>query len=158
MKRFILIIFLACRFLSGSSQQAINSSWIIGRINESDFLASVGEMTLTQVFVSHNLMITQGFLQPTIIKSTTPILNDLKHVDIDVFPNPSIHHIVIQYDGDQNKLMEAILTNIYGQQVMKLAIPQNRTILNVSGLMAGHYQLTIYSAQSLLKSFLIQKI
>ena len=66
--------------------------------------------------------------------------------------------IVIQYDGDQNKLMEAILTNIYGQQVMKLAIPQNRTILNVSGLMAGHLPINNLLCTISLKSFLFKNI
>ncbi|HRP89176.1 MAG TPA: GEVED domain-containing protein [Edaphocola sp.] len=59
-----------------------------------------------------------------------------------LYPNPTAQTVTIDnHSGYQMK--NIVITNVLGQQVMKIAVKSNKQVINVSELVSGLYQVTI---------------
>ena len=77
---------------------------------------------------------------------------------IRVFPNPVLTNLEIRHNIDLQEPMECIVLDAAGKTVMKTVISQKESMLNLSGLVNGNYQLLIYrtSAALVFKAYFIK--
>jgi hypothetical protein len=77
---------------------------------------------------------------------------------IRVFPNPVLTNLEIRHNIDLQEPMECIVLDAAGKTVMKTLISQKESMLNLSGLVNGNYQLLIYRtpAALLFKAYFIK--
>ncbi|HTO15574.1 MAG TPA: GEVED domain-containing protein [Edaphocola sp.] len=67
---------------------------------------------------------------------------DLNGDILKLYPNPTGQTVTIE-NKSNFKMKNIIITNVLGQQVMKLAAKESKQVINVSNLASGLYQVTI---------------
>ncbi|HTO15572.1 MAG TPA: GEVED domain-containing protein [Edaphocola sp.] len=83
----------------------------------------------------------------TELASVTVNGNDIKDLNLNseilkLYPNPTRQTFTIE-NKSNFKMKNIIITNVLGQQVMKLAAKESKKVINVSNLASGLYQVTI---------------
>jgi Secretion system C-terminal sorting domain len=129
---------------------------------------SIGEMVAISTQQNPNIMVTQGFLQPT----TTLLAAAPNHgktqigSDIKVYPNPTENFLFVELDMPSEAILELVLRDALGKTIYvrkeNTLIGINKLKLDLTAYAAGTYFLFITNPsdtqQAINYSFKIQKL
>lgn len=161
MNRIIgLIIYLVMSWQYAHTQQVINSAAMQLISPTEVHIGSVGELAIAQTFNTAAVAITQGYLQPQLIIKSTPFVHSNSFFQIKAYPNPckNIVHIETSYFAVKNETLHLRQYDLTGRILGRSTIENEKSIIDISHLAEGSYWFTIYSNQTFIKSFLIQKL
>ena len=154
-----LLFFITFIFISSSCfSQALRSHVITSSGNAlmmSDDAAyiSIGEPMSTEI-VNGDIMISQGFLQVTILGNTVSTEEALDF-DIKVFPNPTTSYLQVELEQYEN--VKYTLIDQMGRILDQTEISDYLTTVDVSDYVEGIYYLQLSTAAKESKIVKIQK-
>lgn len=154
-----LLFFITFIFISSSCfSQALRSHVITSSGNAlmmSDDAAyiSIGEPMSTEI-VNGDIMISQGFLQVTILGNTVSTEEALDF-DIKVFPNPTTSYLQVELEQYEN--VKYTLIDQMGRILDQAEISDYLTTVDVSDYVEGIYYLQLSTAAKESKIVKIQK-
>ena len=154
-----LLLFITFIFISSSCfSQALRSHVITSSGNAlmmSDDAAyiSIGEPMSTEI-VNGDIMISQGFLQVTILGNTVSTEEALDF-DIKVFPNPTTSYLQVELEQYEN--VKYTLIDQMGRILDQAEISDYLTTIDVSDYAEGIYYLQLSTAAKESKIVKIQK-
>lgn len=125
--------------------------------NYATMQVTIGEI-ITETISENGVTMTQGFQQTDII--VKPEIVDEQSISIvNVYPNPAVHSIKIDFGGNPFDDCVFELLNNKGQRLMSASIRENITEIPLSQFVAGIYHLRVHSTKSNYKqSFTIEKL
>jgi hypothetical protein len=136
---------------TGFSQTTINVAGNAATINGITFEYAIGEMTIISTEKTPNLIVTQGFLQPSNLSENTKQATTNK-IDpflqlVKVYPNPTSNLIFIESQEQFNdtfniQLIDASGKSVLGNDKATNVSPQKRSI-DLGQLASGSYFLII---------------
>ncbi len=155
---------------NGANAQSIGPSEIntMGKstiINNITIEQSMGGVVAGNTFISSNLIVTPGTLQPKLV--TPNAIKDPKKVAqmIAVFPNPTDQIIFIQGKFSKKQALHCTLSDALGRVVLQrefvLLQGNERQEINLTQIAMGQYNLDIQwtdSGEDFVHAFKIQKI
>lgn len=113
---------------------------------------TLGELSISTLNNGDQIL-TQGFHQPRLLIVGT---NDGDpDIGIKIYPNPTQDQLVIRYDGDLS--LEYTLHDMRGVRSATGDIGDGNTEVDVRNLPAGHYQMSIYNDNKIIRSVTIEK-
>lgn len=120
--------------LGGSYESsAIRLDWTLGE-------------TFINTGVNENMMLTQGFQQPSIIVKELPssIVRSASNAKINIAPNPVTSMLTVRIDGKDQEQNNVQILDIFGRVVYKGQPTTSKTILlNLAGFQQGSYFLQV---------------
>ncbi len=152
MKKITISLIFICSIGTAFAQTSFNVSSHSAVINGNTYEYSIGEMTLVSTEKNANLIVTQGFLQPTSkgsVSSTNPISQGIdNNIDnIKVYPNPTEDILFVETLEAAEATGSYQLFDAAGKIVLSKTLPlkegMNKWILNVHSLAAGSYYLVV---------------
>jgi hypothetical protein len=150
-KKLLLTFIALCTFCTAFSQQTLNVAGHSATINGLQFDYSIGEMAIIRTEHSHSLIVTQGFLQPSGIKSSAenPVAGNINTFgnEVKVYPNPTENMLFVESvesaDAEINyQLFDASGKIIISEQIFWKAGP-NKFSLDLKNYAAGAYYLMV---------------
>ena len=113
---------------------------------------TMGELSISTLSNGDQIL-TQGFHQPRLLIVGT---NDGDpDIGLNIFPNPTQDRLVISYDGELS--LTYILHDMRGVSSVVGDIGRGNTSVDVQKLPAGHYQMTIFNDNKIIRSVTIEK-
>ncbi|MCD6063727.1 MAG: Secretion system C-terminal sorting domain [Flavipsychrobacter sp.] len=107
---------------------------------------SVGEMTLVNSFVSSNLVVTQGLLQPAPFATGIDRVNATSE-QLLVYPNPARDVLMLQPQFQNGGLLQYAIADASGKSILNgnftLRAGNEKQELDLRSLAAGHYLLQV---------------
>jgi hypothetical protein len=148
------MIFLSFTLLTFNafSQQTLNVAGNSAKINGMSFEYSIGEMTIVSTERNANLIVTQGFLQPSIQTDkpqTSPGANNLTDFSdqIKVYPNPTQNILFVEtYEtqiGNYSYQLFDGVGKIVLSQSGQTVIGLNKFSLDLHSFAGGNYHLML---------------
>ena len=166
-KIFYILIFTICYKNSFTQivldHQVIGSSGSIMNSGSIHVSSNVGE-TIISTFAQPNLIVTQGFEQPSSDAEATAIsIIQQNSLDISVYPNPTKDKIILSFLVESQMELEIALFNSEGQQIVstkKINIHDNyKQEISFKDFSAGNYLIVVKSLDNkFYQSFKIQKV
>ncbi|WP_276132445.1 T9SS type A sorting domain-containing protein [Polluticoccus soli] len=150
MKKSVLLILLLP--LAGLARSQTIGPSIINAAGDATIIGSdvhewsVGEMTLVNSFVSSNLVVTQGVLQPA------PFATGIDKVDASiqqllVYPNPTHDVLTLEPQFQNGGQLQYTLADASGKSILRgtftLKTGNEKQELDLHSLAAGHYVLSV---------------
>ncbi|MEZ4799046.1 MAG: T9SS type A sorting domain-containing protein [Flavobacteriales bacterium] len=138
--------------LTGHSQEIINSTSGQAEIDGNIFEYAIGEMVLVDAFSSSEVLLTQGYLQPSEVVTISVSEFDESNQYIHVYPNPFSSMLQIGCngipDGNYNiDIMDASGRLVYQHGRCLLSSNQNIQ-LDLSAFAVGYYVIKVSSVTS----------
>ena len=155
--RNIMTLVMAMSMVFGLSAQSVTPSVLAssgGEGSDGDHHAAwtMGELSISTLSNGDQIL-TQGFHQPKLLIVGT---ND-GHSDIGlkIYPNPTQDQLVVQYSGDLE--LDYILHDMRGVPSTSGRLGDGDTKVDVRDLPAGHYQMSIFNDNKIIRSVTIEK-
>jgi hypothetical protein len=109
--------------------------------NKISFPQSIGQYSVTGVFIKNNLELRQGFIQPVIAVKSIPGYDKM---NINIYPNPFSETVNIILNEDISGNVYLKIFDLAGSPVyMKIIVAEATIPVNLSSLSSGIYILEI---------------
>jgi|WetSurSiteA1Bulk_404760.scaffolds.fasta_scaffold01956_4 hypothetical protein len=153
----LILMFMSCMAIRGQSipLQAIATAGGNGQNSEVAVAWILGE-PFVATFSAGNSVLTQGFLQPTLVVTAISGLEGLSE-SINAYPNPSQDVLIIQMDNNELKDMQYMFFDLNGRLLEKNRLIKTHTAIDMTNYPAGVYLLKITQPDKILKTFEIIK-
>tara|TARA_B100001758_G_C17981401_1_gene388333 strand:+ start:20 stop:514 length:495 start_codon:yes stop_codon:yes gene_type:complete len=159
MKKLLLILlFLPFFAFSQSSSNLLrstisNNGSSVKTINKGIVQQSIGQSSLVGLQYTSKYIIRQGFIQPTHLKSTLPISNDVE-LSVDIYPNPTTDRITLDF---REAVTGEVLLSIYdysGRLIIEESQEAQATLsYSLNSLAPGNYFIQVSGSN---KAFVTQ--
>lgn len=118
---------------------------------------TIGELT-TETLQAGNLILTQGFIQPTIL-STNINTKKTEEPGITLYPNPATNFIFIEFNNTTGNSYKIELININGKKVLEIQNTEKVNKIDLTPLNSGTFLVKVTNhINQTSKTKLIQKI
>ena len=101
--------------------------------------------------------ISQG-VQQTYQVQTTPIGEDLTHIKLNVFPNPTSSQVQLSIEDKKSMKHQYTLSTLDGKLLRSAKINSPLTTIDLLSYPESNYVLTVYYKNQIIKSFNILKL
>jgi hypothetical protein len=164
-KTFILLgIFLAMNALAQKDPSVVNSSGGSANFKTITYDWSVGEMAAIETFSTNSLTITQGLLQPIILKINNVDQSSADQHKIVVYPDPGKMSCYLETNFEKPGKLSYLLVDLNGRMLLKketnLKELNSKESINLSNYPNGFYLLRvsfINKDETISQTFKIQK-
>lgn len=138
---------------AAKAQEVISTSGETFTNTQNSLEFTIGEVA-TSSYGSPTIL-SEGFHQPVIIVSN---LNEkaLSNVELELYPNPSLHSINLVYEGEE--ILELQLMDLNAKLLLKKRIIKGKNEVKLSHLVSGIYIANVIQQNKVLKSYKINKI
>jgi hypothetical protein len=150
----VILFFTALCCLQAQETVATAASGATG--NNGSVNYTVGQVVYSTK-TSSSGTVTEGVQQPYEFYSIEGIDEEGISLDYKVYPNPSTTKVTLRITGRELKDLDYRLSGMNGQVIAKEKIGSNETTIPLDNLAAATYFLSIYSKDTLLKTFRIIK-
>lgn len=151
-KLLLLTILTLLSFNQAIAQQTINVASHSAAINGLQFSYSIGEMTLISTEKNTNLIVTQGFLQPSsaaLTETDAPAAGNhpMLQNEVKVYPNPTENILFVESNEIADADISYQLFDASGKIVLSEALSwkagPNKFSLDLKNFAAGAYYLMV---------------
>jgi hypothetical protein len=107
------------------------------------FPQSIGQAGVIGVFSKKNLILSQGFIQPVLIRKSS---HEAENINISIYPNPFSTVVFVKMNREETGNVELKIIDLAGKAVYIEKLPTQEIIpINLGFLYRGIYILTIRS-------------
>ena len=153
MKKTILILLIFSHWLVLNAQTISRQIVSSNGIQSSNIEWTLGEL-ITDHYQGNESTLSQGFHQGNLV--LTMIYETKDKINIKVYPNPTISHIVIATLNKRD--LNAKIFDIDGKLILSRDITGSTTEINVEGFAAGTYFLSLTKSNQIIKTIKVQKL
>lgn len=159
-KRVLFTAVVCCLLLSLKAQSIDRVSFSSGASNSDSFKSSIGAPYGANLSGANgSLTVSAEYGEETFKESGLVSISsvDESHVNLSVFPNPSILSINVQIESDVEFPVNLSLYDLTGVCVIDYQTSEKNSELNVEELAEGTYILRLTNGKNILKCFKIVK-